>query len=165
MNARQTVTTIGWIWLGLGVLSFVSGVGGFLASTFMGLPTSPLPVRSVVMDFLWQHYREGALIQAIVALFIVFSSYMFLRRHTWARVVLQVFSALLLAWTVLFGVFWVRGLAAGSDQNQFFMVFRVVMLAGGAVVMGIFALAFGYCIWTLSRAAVREEFRNVKQMA
>ena len=60
MNEHQTVTAIGWIWLGLGVMAFVSGVGGFLVSTITGLPTSPLPMRSVPMDFLWQHYREGA---------------------------------------------------------------------------------------------------------
>jgi len=47
MNEHQTLTAIGWIWLGLGVLAFVSGVGVFLVSTITGLPTSPLPMRSV----------------------------------------------------------------------------------------------------------------------
>ena len=75
MNEHRTVTTIGWIWLGLGVLAFVSGVGGFLVSTITGLPTSPLPMRSVPMDFLWQHYREGAAAQTIFAPFVVFTAY------------------------------------------------------------------------------------------
>ena len=167
MNARRTVTTIGWIWFGLGLLAFVAGLGGLLVSTVTGLPASAPPVRSVLMDFLWQHYQEGAAIQSVVALFIVFSAYMFLRRRSWTRLVIQIFSAVLLMWTVYFGIFWLRGVASmksDSSLDHVYGAIRIVMLVGGTVVLGIFALSFGLCIWNLSRAAVKQEFRNAKQM-
>jgi len=168
MNEHQTVTVIGWIWLGLGVMAFVSGVGGFLVSTITGLPTSPLPMRSVPMDFLWQHYREGAAAQAIFAPFVVFTATMFLRRHSWARVVLQMLSALMLAWVVCFGAIWLGALASvtsGYRPQPVFMVIRIIMSFGGILVTGLFAFAFGLCIWTLSRAKILEVFRNSKPMA
>ena len=51
------------------------------------------------------------------------------------------------------------------SERQFLVVMRGAMSVAGVVVMGIFAVAFAYCVWTLSRAAVREEFRNEKHMA
>jgi hypothetical protein len=166
VNARQTVTTIGWIWVGLGVLAFFSGTGGFLVSSIQGLPSSPLPVRSALMDFLWQHYREGAAIQAGLAVFIVLTAFMLLRRKSWARVALQILSAAFLTWTVLFGIWWIRSLAVFASDSAYqhlLLVFRIFMSVGGALVMGAFAFAFGLCIWTLGRSAVRKEFRIAKQ--
>lgn len=118
------------------MLAFLAGFGGFVISTFQGLPPPPLPVRSAVMDFLWQHYRAGAAIQALVALFVVFCACMFLRRHSWARVAIQMFSVLLLVWTVMFSVFWLRVMAfmaPGPDHQPFFVVVRVIMSVAGVL--------------------------------
>jgi uncharacterized membrane protein len=165
MNGRQTVTMIGWIWVGLGALAFVSGVGAFLVSSKQSsIPPLPFPVRSAVMDFMWQHYHQWAAIQIVLAVFIVFTSVMLLRRQLWAKFTIQFFSAAFLTWIVLFGIFWLRIMStmASSDSGPqfFFLVVRIFMSVAGIATMGTFAFACGLCIWALSRPAVREEFRK-----
>lgn len=120
------------------------------------------------MDFLWDHYREGTAIQTCVAVFIVLSAIMLLRRKSWTRVVVQILSAVFLAWAVYFCIWWVRSLTVTtSDSVDQHLVawFRILMSVGGVIMMGLFAFAFGTCIWILEKPAVKEEFRNWKQTA
>lgn len=165
MNGRQTLTLIGWIWVGLGALAFVSGIGAFLVSSSRS-GTTPLrfPVRSAVMDFMLQHYHQWAAVQVCLAVFIVFTAFMLLRHQLWAKFTIQFFSAAFLTWIVLFGIYWVRIISAMTSSDSgpwfFFLAVRILMSVAGIASMGTFAFAFGLCIWALSRPAVREEFRK-----
>ena len=169
MNGRQIVTMFGWIWVCLGALAFVSGIGAFLVSSrHPGVSPLPFPVRSVVMDFMLQHYHQWAVVQASLAVFIVFAAFMLLRRQLWAKFIIQFFSAAFLAWIVLFGIYWLRIMSSitSSDSGPQFLFFalRIFMSAAGIASMAPLAFAFGLCIWALSRPAVRQEFRNKKYL-
>ena len=168
MNARQIVATIGWIWLVLGAMAVVAGLGGLMASTVKGLSSARLPVHSILMDFLWQHNRETSAAQVALGPLVVLTAVMFLRRRPWARVIIQALSAAMLAWVVWFTVYWLRALAfmtSDSDPRPAVMVVRIVMSVGGILVMGGFATAFGLLIWVLNRTAIKEVFRDSKPMA
>lgn len=161
MNARKTVTVIGWMWVALGILAFVSGVGGCLLSTLMGKPTGPLPMRSALLDFMWQHYSQGAAIQAVFSLFIIFAAFKFLQHRPWARVGIQFISALVLAWLVFFGIYWLDGVmsfTSNSVSETFLQPVRILMCVSGISVFCVLAIVFGGMVWILSRTGIRDEF-------
>lgn len=161
MNGRQIVTTIGWIWVAIGGFLFVGGAGGLLFSTLSDLPAPPWAVQSVLMDFLWEHDRGIAAIQIVVAVVVIFTAFMLLRRHSWARLGIQVFSALYLAWIVYFGVYCLSvmaALTANVGPELFMVMVRAVVSVGVVVALTPWAFAFGLSLWALGRASVRAEF-------
>jgi hypothetical protein len=165
MNARLTIAIVGWMWIAFGVLAFISGAVCFLGAAFAGMPAKEFPVRSVPMDSLWRHYREGAALQAVLGPFVVYTAVMFQRRRNWARVVLQGLSVLMLIWIAWFSVFWFRVLEFITSREgpaAFLLLARVTMSIGGLVAAGTMACIFGLSLWALSRAGIREFCRDAQ---
>jgi hypothetical protein len=163
MKAKQIVTLIGWIWFGLGVMAFMSGLSGLVMSSIMRISEAPMPKAFGPLGWIWEYYREAAAGQVVLALFIVFTAYNFVRRKAWARIGIQFFAALCLLWFVAFGVFWVysiSSLTAAPGSEQAATVMRIFMsVAGGVMMLGLASL-FAFCIWLVSRPSVKEEFRQ-----
>jgi hypothetical protein len=147
MNARLTIAIVGWMWIAFGVLAFISGAVCFLGAAFAGMPAKEFPVRSVPMDSLWRHYREGAALQAVLGPFVVYTAVMFL------------------IWIAWFSVFWFRVLEFITSREgpaAFLLLARVTMSIGGLVAAGTMACIFGLSLWALSRAGIREFCRDAQ---
>ena len=143
---------------------FTGAVFGFLAASLQEDSAAPMPVRVPPLDFLLRYYREAAAVQACLSVFVAFIGWMLVRRRPWASVIVQLLSALVIAWIVIFGIYWLRGLGAITSTPGYppaaAVMVRILMGVGGVVAMATLAFAFGLCIWVLSLRAVREELRS-----
>lgn len=124
-NSRpKSVTAIAGIWMGLGVLMLLGGVGAFLAK--LAAPgmiwSGPFGTLGPI-DFVFDHFAFLALIQAVVAIFAIYLSVMLLRLRAWARTGLEGLSWIALALVILFGalfsIFWTRILGIGPEHEGF----------------------------------------------
>jgi hypothetical protein len=119
MNAIQkkrptAVTVIGWIFIAGAILMILSGGMGFAAFSFMkqmGVERPPIPEQAPfqfsVMEVIFQHFGLIAMVQVVLAIFIIIASIQFLRLRRWARTALEVIAWLGLVYLVSFGIFWV----------------------------------------------------------
>ena len=124
-NSRpKSVTAIGVIWMGLGVVMLLGGVGAFLAKLAApGMIWSGPPGTLGPIDFVFDHFAFLALIQAVVAIFAIYLSVMLLGLRGWARAGLEGLSWVALVFVILFGVlftiFWTRILGMGPEHGGF----------------------------------------------
>jgi hypothetical protein len=167
MNARQAVTILGWIWIGLGAMAFVSASGGLMMSLLMSRLGEPRSKSPLAVDVLFEHFGAAAGIQIFLSLILVFAGVHFLKRRNWARIVIQAFSMLGILWQCFFGVIWVRTLwqmkaAANGPSEGAIELMRWAMTAGGTLAMLGPAVLLGSCIWLLNRPFIRQEFTGTK---
>ncbi|WP_211325531.1 hypothetical protein [Roseimicrobium gellanilyticum] len=160
------MTLIGWMWFGLGVLAFISGLGGLMMSSLMDVLRANPPKNTAPLDGIWNYYRQAAVVQVVLALFTAFTAYNFVRRKPWARIGIQFFSVLTGLWFVGFGIFWVcttSSLAAAPGSEQVATAARIFMSVAGGVMMTALATVFGFCAWFIGRPAVKDEFQPANQ--
>ena len=161
MKANTTVTVVGVIYLGLGLLASLSATMSFVAYRVVGVNFDAFPVRSELFDFFWKHYQDLALAQIVLGIVVTISAFMFLRRKRWARVVLQAFAGLNILWALVFTPYWIKlvhdfvSLAPGHVGAT---AIRTVFTVMGILVALIYCGAFVTSIVIVAGPKVRSEF-------
>jgi hypothetical protein len=163
LNGQSGIKVLGRFWLGLGILSTISGLFPLLVSLLVWEPRlPPVVVKSAIIDFVWLHYPMCALIQVVLASAAIFTATQFLRLRSWARPVLQGYTVMAILAIIVFGQYWLRSVWAmtggpgGQGLNPLILV-RYAMSAVGVAMLVIFSLVFGVCLWGLSHPAVARE--------
>ena len=118
MQRPTSVTVIGWVFIGVGILSTLAGGFGLIVSLLVPFrpPATELTVDASptfrVMEFVLRFYSAIAVVQLCVAVLTIVAGAAFLRLKTWARTALEVLTWLGLMYSVCFGVFWLWSLAS-----------------------------------------------------
>ena len=163
---------LGWCWLAIGGMMFLSGGMALLVSTIMdrtvsgGFPprADKFPPQFAPMFVIFQHFGIFASIQLVVAAFIFFTATQFMARREWARHILLVFSILGLTYVIGFGIFWIHmwtsvtETATASAPNKVPAGFATIGLVGGIVNMVLFSVPPILSIIALRGKTVRDEF-------
>ena len=107
-NPRPTcISVIGWFWIIVGGLMFLSGTIGFVAFLLTLCPAQNENIlRHSVSPLLWV-VPVVAILQLVVAILAVVSGIHFLKLRHWARRALEVLTWAFLILVVGFGVCWV----------------------------------------------------------
>lgn len=123
MERPTSVTVIGWIWIVLGILMFLSAGMGLLAfvaqrAMIADMPSPPeeLPGMHGVIWRLFQYFHIFAAVQILLAALIIVAGIHFLKLRAWARTCLEVVSWLGLTYVLGFGAFWLFMWVSMSTQ-------------------------------------------------
>lgn len=167
------VTVLGWGWIILGILSFISGTMALLMSTVMnamapgGFPPSGknFPPQFAVMQVVFEHFTILALTQLVLAACVVYTGANLLKLREWARRVLLALSILALTYIVSFSIFWMymwismthTGAAAAPGPP---MAFTLLGVVGGTMNMVVFSIPAILSINSLRGKSVRDAIAN-----
>jgi len=157
MPRPTSVTIIGWVWIGVGILLTLSG-SLHVAMARVALDWAEEPGGRADTDFPFEWLpATAAAAEILVATVAIVSAICFLRLRAWARTVLEILSWVMFAGLVCFGVgfsiYWAVGAGAFLEQ----MGWAFVMLGAGLsiAICAFFATPFVVMAKFLRSATVR----------
>jgi hypothetical protein len=162
----NVISILGWGWLAVGVMAFISGGMAFLVFSIMqaqgkGFPPSGpnMPPPLAAMAPFFQYFRELVIGQMIFAAAVVFTATSFLKLREWARKALLLFSVILLVYiigfSIVWGYTWVSATTTASNANvpKGFVAFGIV---AAIVNLGTFSVPLVMSIVSLRGKVVRK---------
>jgi hypothetical protein len=155
--APTVVKVLGGIWLGIGVLMVASSLTGFasflmIKSTMEQKDISDAPV-------IFHYFHLLLIIQLFFAVFVIYSSYKFLKLKAWARKAIEVVNWLGLLYVVGFGIFWEITLLfkrLGFAESGSFNGLTILMAVMGIFIIAAFGVPLAVMIHFLRSQKVRE---------
>jgi len=166
VQGRPTsITVIGWLFIGFGVLAMLGGVFGAIMSFLIPFPDepaakmvdAPLPFR--LMSRLFDYFALLAGIQIVVATAMIWSGAAFLRLRPWARTVIEGLTWIALVYDLAFGAFWIWAVAAmwsesapAADETT---IFFPLFISFGALMIAAFAVPMIVIIRVIRSRTVR----------
>lgn len=168
----RAVTIIGWVWVVVAVVSLCRALVNLAvwsvlepaAPSLFGNVLSQTPNLWLVRPLL-DHMKLMMSLQAVWWIAVGVSAFGLLRLRPWARVAMQGVAWALLAYTLLFAIFWltifraIPGPGAGGPQFSG-SAHRTLILVGGLAACALIAAALVTMIRPLRSAAVRQAFRR-----
>lgn len=165
MQRPTSVTVIGWLSIGLGIITAFSGLFALIVFSTMPpqTPQGPLPSNFpppfALMFKLFDYFPFFAGGQLAVAAAMIIGGAAFLKCKAWARTLLEVLAWLGLAYLVAFGAFWLYGVASmgpsGPQDPGAPPLFFPMLFAMGLLVILSFLVPTIVVIKVLRGATVR----------
>ena len=161
MTPRNSILTIGILWMVFGVISILVGIFGLIQYSLGLFPMQVSSLGTTPLGFLLNYQREATIAQLTFGILIVSSSIGFIQRKNWARWLLQIFAGINILWGIAFGYFWintVNTLTTSGNVNTSFRYLGFGMSVFGIVVILVTIGMWLLCIRFLNRAKIRAEF-------
>lgn len=171
MQRPTSMTVIGWLAVGFGILAVLSGVLGLTISLLVpelnqGPPPSDMPAPFRLMSRLFNFFWVLAAIQVFGAALMIAAGAGLLRLKAWARTTIEVFAWLGLAYNLGFGVFWVWSLSAfmqGIPKEAAAAAVPGVMMVFGVVMIIAFSIPLVIVIRVLRGPTVRAAIASANE--
>ena len=164
-----SVTVIGWLYIGFGILGLLSGVlftamSFLMRSTMTGAqmpPPSPdEPAFFRLMTSMFDWFWLFGVAQVVVMSLMIWSGAAFLRLRAWARTVVEIIAWLGLTYNVGFGVLWCLTLLSMTQNvprdSTYVSAFPWIMLAMGIVMIIAFSIPLVVIIRVVRGRVVRD---------
>jgi hypothetical protein len=139
------VTVIGWAWIILGGLMFLSSIIGLFASISINQSLQADPEATKEIPAMFKYFSFIAVGQMGMALLGFIAGINFLKLKMWARNVLEVLTWLLLLFILGFMVYWEFNWIAMTSEHAPHG-FDIMGAAMGIVITGIYGIPLGIMV-------------------